>query len=75
MKDVVNVSDGEITAYFDGRSIYFKAGQKKQFADGVADEIVRETQGLVFEEDVVEVAEKVESAPEVVVESPNGKGK
>ena len=75
MKDVVNVSDGEITAYFDGLNIYFKAGQKKQFADGVADEIVRETQGLVFEEDVVEVAEKVESAPEVVVESPEGKGK
>jgi len=75
MKDVVNVSDGEITAYFDGQNIYFKAGQKKQFADGVADEIVRETQGLVFEEDVVEVAEKVESAPEVVVESPEGKGK
>jgi len=80
MKDVINNTGEEVAAYFDGKGIYFKAGQKKQFEDGVADEIVRETEGLVFEKDLVKVEEVVEKKvekpmPKIVDAKPKAKGK
>jgi hypothetical protein len=68
MKTVVNTNVEKVETYFDGKNIIFGAGQKKFFEDGIASEIVRENEGLVFEEDVP-VAEVAEEAPEAPVEA------
>lgn len=72
-KIVVNTTGVEIVAYFDGQNIYFKPGQKKSFAEGIAAEIIRENDGLKIESDVVEAPEEV--APEVAEKAPVKKAK
>jgi len=61
MKEVVNTTSEEVAAYFNGGNIYFKAGEKKSFEDGVALEIVRENDGLSFEEEVKAIEEVAET--------------
>ena len=60
MKKVINDSPEKVEAYFNGQYIRFKAGQKKLLEDGVADEIVRENEALVFK---VTAPAPVEEAP------------
>ena len=73
-KVVVNTTDSEIAVMWDGMTIYFKPGQKKLFAEGVAVGIVNDAKGLEIEvedaPEVVETEEEVEAevAPEAVAE-------
>ena len=62
--EVQNVTAEEIAVMWDGQQVYFRPGQKKAFAEGVARGISEEADGLelVEEKKVVEV-DKLDESP------------
>ena len=66
--EVQNITDNEVAVMFDGMQVYFKPGQKKAFAEGVARGIANEASALSLVEDI-EVAEEAKVVSEEPVEA------